>query len=124
MTDDRGPPDLIARTTEFALGVIRFYGDLPRTTVAQVLGKQLLRSGTSVGSQYREAQRAKSIADFISKTQGSLQELDETAYWLELIEASAVIRNNTLKALRSETEQLICIFVTLILSAKQTKAGA
>lgn len=123
MTTDREPPDLVARTTKFALGVIRFYGDLPRSTVAQVLGKQLLRSGTSVGSQYREAQRAKSIADFISKAQGSLQELDETAYWLELIEASAITGSNTLKSLRSETDQLISIFVTIIMSAKHTQAN-
>ena len=124
MSDETKPPDLVARTTEFALGVIRFYGGLPRTTVAQVLGKQLLRSGTSVGSQYREAQRAKSIADFISKTQGALQELDETAYWLELIEASVVARNNALGFLRSETEQLISIFVSIIMSAKHTKEHA
>ena len=74
---DGGPPELVARTRAYALSVIRFYSRLPRETVAQVLGRQLLSSGTSVGSQYREAQRAKSIADFISKVQGSLQELDE-----------------------------------------------
>ena len=123
MTTGRERPDLVARTTEFALRVIRFYGDLPRSTVAQVLGKQLLRSGTSVGSQYREAQRAKSAADFISKTQGSLQELDETAYWLELMEASAVAGGDALKLLRSETEQLISIFVAIVMSAKQGKTS-
>ena len=73
-------PDLKIRTKEFALRIIRLYPSLPKTTEAQVLGKQVLRSGTSVGAQYREAQRAKSDADFINKVEGSLQELDETAY--------------------------------------------
>ncbi len=58
---------------------------LPKTTEAQVLGKQVLRSGTSVGAHYREACRAKSNADFISKIEGGLQELEETVYWLELL---------------------------------------
>src|SRR2546422_6808836 len=85
------PEDLKVRTKKFALRVIRLYSALPKETVAQVLGKQLLRSGTSVGAHYREAFRAKSRADFISKMEGALQELDETQYWLELlVEAGAV----------------------------------
>ena len=80
--------DLKDRTKRFALEVIRLSGSLPKTTEAQVIGKQVLRSGTSVGAHYREAQRAKSDADFISKIEGGLQELDETAYWLELLIAA------------------------------------
>ena len=82
--------DLKVRTKQFALQMIRLYTCLPKTTEAQVLGKQVLRSGTSVGTQYREAQRAKSDADFINKVEGSLQELDETAYWLELLKESGM----------------------------------
>ena len=70
--------DLRKRTKEFALRIIKLYAALPKSTEAQVIGKQLLRSGTSVGAQYREACRAKSNADFISKIEGGLQELDET----------------------------------------------
>jgi len=66
--------------------IIRLFAALPKTTEAQVLGNQVLRSGTSVGAQYRESQHGKSDADFISKIEGSLQELEETTYWLELIE--------------------------------------
>ena len=77
--------DLKERTKAFALRIIRLYAALPKTTEAQVLGKQVLRSGTSVGAHYREAQRAKSNADFIGKIEGGLQELEETAYWLELL---------------------------------------
>jgi four helix bundle protein len=75
--------DLRARTKAFALRIIRLYSSLPKITEAQVLGKQLLRSGTSVGAHYREATRARSPAEFISKIEVGLQELEETVYWLE-----------------------------------------
>jgi len=89
----KGGPGLVDRTRTFALRVIRFYSTLPHEVVAQIMGKQLLRSAMSVGAQYREAQRAKSIADFVSKCEGSLQELEESAYWFELIEASGTSTN-------------------------------
>ena len=69
--------DLKSRTKAFALRIIKLYQVLPKSGEAQVIGKQILRSGTSVGAQYREACRAKSPADFINKMEGSLQELDE-----------------------------------------------
>ena len=72
--------DLRARTKAFALRIIRLYSSLPKTTEAQVLGRQLLRSGTSVGAHYREATRARSPAEFISKIEVGLQELEETVY--------------------------------------------
>jgi four helix bundle protein len=82
------PVDLKLRTKDFALRIIRLYTSLPKTTEAQILGKQVLRSGTSVGAHYREGSRAKSDADIINKFEGALQELDETAYcssfWLNL----------------------------------------
>ncbi len=80
------PQDLKIRTKEFALSIIRLYSSLPKTTEAQVMGKQLLRSVTSVGAHYREGSRARSNAEFISKIEGGLQELEETMYWLELLE--------------------------------------
>jgi four helix bundle protein len=116
------PVDLRARTKDFSLAVIQLYSRLPREMPAQILGRQLLSSATSVGAQYREAGRAKSGADFISKAEGALQELDETAYWLELIEGAGVSNGEAIAALRDETEQLIAIFVTIIRNAKQ-KAG-
>jgi four helix bundle protein len=117
-----GTADLKLRTRDFSLAVIWFYSHLPRETSAQILGRQLLRSATSVGAQYREAQRAKSAADFISKSEGALQELDETAYWLDLIEGSGTETSNAVRDLRDETEQLISIFVSLIKRAKQNRA--
>jgi four helix bundle protein len=82
------------------------------------LGKQLLRSGTSVGAQYREAQHAKSDADFISKIEGSLQELEESAYWLELLQELEVLDRERLQPICNETRELIAIFVSI---AKKVK---
>ena len=112
------PSDLRERTKAFALRVIRLYSALPETPVAQVLGKQVLRSGTSVGAHYREAHRARSTAEFVSKLNGGLQELEETAYWSELLSETATIKSNRLEPLSQETQELIAIFVTLIKNAK------
>jgi four helix bundle protein len=110
--------DLRARTKSFALRIIRLYGALPKTTEVQILGKQMLRSGTSVGAHYREAHRAKSDADFISKMESGLQELDETAYWLELLGESEMFPMKRLQPLHDEAEELIAIFVTIITKVK------
>lgn len=114
-------PDLKERTKKFALEIIRLYTSLPTARQAQVLGNQVLKSGTSVGAHYREAQRAKSDADFISKVEGALQELEETEYWLELLGESGTVPGQNLTALRNETRELIAIFVTI---ARKTKERA
>ena len=112
--------ELKGRTKDFAVRIIRLYGRLPRSTEAQVIGKQLLRSGTSVGAHYREAPHAKSNADFISKIEGALQELEETSYWLELLDEVAVFDSRLLSPLRAETKELTAIFVSI---AKKVKAN-
>ena len=116
--------DLRKRTREFALRIIKVYAALPKTTEAQVLGKQLLRSGTSVGAHYREACRAKSNADFISKIEGGLQELDETTYWLELLSEGQIVSPNRLESLEAEANELIAIFVTMAKGMKQGRGGS
>ena len=83
--------DLRQRTKQFALRILRLYSALPKQTAAQVLGKQLLRSGTSIGANYREAYRARSKAEFIAKTGICLGEAEETAYWLELLDEGEII---------------------------------
>ena len=115
------PSDLKQRTKAFALRIIRLYSALPNTTVAQVLGKQILRSGTSVGAHYREAHRARSTAEFVSKLNGGLQELEETAYWLELLAESETIELSRLSPLTQETDELTAILVTLVKNAKNKK---
>ena len=99
--------DMVRRTKQFALLIVRLYSNLPKSTVAQVLGRQLLRSGTSVGAHYREAIRARSVAEFVSKLEGGLQELDETAYWLELLAESNTLPSKRLRPLMDETNQLL-----------------
>jgi four helix bundle protein len=113
--------DLAARTKQFALEIIQLYSALPKSTVAQVLGRQLLRSGTSVGAHYREANRAKSNADFISKVEGALQELDEASYWLDLLCESRIVSAVETEHLATETVELIAIFVTVVKAAKRKK---
>jgi four helix bundle protein len=109
-----GPEDLRSRTKRFALAVIDLYVRLPTSAPAQVMGRQMLRSGTSVGAHYREASRARSDAEFISKMEGGLQELDETAYWLELLIESRTCQHEDAYRLTAETEELIRIFVTIV----------
>ena len=121
--EEQLPLDLKVRTKQFALRIIRLYTSLPKTTEAQVIGKQVLRSGTSVGAQYREAQRAKSDADFINKVEGSLQELNETGYWLELLKDSGILSAEKLNPLLKETDELIAIFVTIVKKVKNKRTS-
>ena len=110
--------DLKDRTRRFALAVIALYGSLPKSTVPYVLGRQLLRSGTSVGAHYRESQRAKSNADFISKIEGALQELEETAYWLELLRDSRYSTPERIEPLYAEANELTAILVSVAKTVK------
>jgi len=120
--NEKGPRDLKERTREFALRVIRIYSSLPKSTTAQVIGKQVLRAGTSVGAHYREACRAKSNADFINKLEGALQELEETGYWLELLVGASIVSGEMLAALQQEAEELTAILVTIVKGAKARRS--
>ncbi len=112
--------DLKARTKAYALRIIRMYAALPKSTVAQVLGKQALRSGTSIGANYCEAYRARSRAEFIAKMGDCLKEVDETLYWLELLIEADIISSYKLSGLLDETGQLTAIFVSAINSTKHS----
>jgi four helix bundle protein len=116
--------DLKQRTKTFALRIIKLYSALPRRGDAKILGNQILKSGTSVGAHYREACRAKSNADFISKVEGALQELDETAYWLELLGEAEILPFSRLQALHDEAEELIAILVTIVTKVKRRNSNA
>src|SRR2546423_4410063 len=113
--------DLRNRTKAFALRIVRIFSALPKTTEAQVLGKQLLRSGTSIGANYREAFRARSKAEFIAKCGDSLREIEESAYWLELLVEAGVVSVEKLAPLRQECEELTAIFVTIVKRAKTSQ---
>lgn len=118
--EKRGRKDLTDRTKAFALRIIRMFVALPKTDEARVLGRQVLRSGTSVGANYREANRARSKAEFISKIGDCLKELDETDYWLDLLGASGIVTPDSLASLRDECNQLLAIFTTI---SKKSKAS-
>ena len=107
-----GKTDLMLRTRAFALRIIRLYGALPKSTVAQVIGKQVLRSGTSVGAHVREGKRSRSDAELLSKIRGALQEIEETSYWLELLTESGIVRMELLEAPMKEADELTAILVT------------
>jgi four helix bundle protein len=112
------PRDLKERTREFALRIIKLYGALPRNTECVVIGKQTLRSGTSVGANYREGLRARSPSEYAAKLNAGLMELEETLYWLELLEGSEIAPAARLAPLKSELSELSAIFVTLIKRAR------
>jgi four helix bundle protein len=114
--------DLKKQLKQYALRIINLYESLPKTGAVHVITHQLVRSGTSPGAQYYEACRAKSNADFISKIEGALQELDESSYWLDLLIEGNFVTENKLKPLCDETNELISIFVTMALRAK-SKTG-
>ena len=111
--------DLLPRTKLFARRIIRLYCSLSQTdTVAQVLGKQVLRLGTSVGANYREANRARSKAEFISKIGDCLKEADETLFWLELLLDEKIVAEGKLGPLAAESNELVAIFITILKKAR------
>jgi len=111
MSDEKD--DLQQRTKSFALRVIRLYERLPGSGSTHVLAHQLLRSATSVGANFREAHRARSEAEFLAKVGDSLKELEETAYWLELLVESGAVSEKKLQSLRDETSQLTAILTSI-----------
>jgi four helix bundle protein len=109
------------RTKTFAVRVIRMFGRLPKTTESQVLGKQLLRSGTSVAANYREASRARSSRELKSKLGQVEQEVDETMLWFELLMEAEIVTRSQLSALYREAEELLKITVASIKTLKSRK---
>jgi four helix bundle protein len=110
--------ELRERTKQFALRVIRLFGALPKTTEAQVIGKQLLRAGTSVAANYREACRARSDSELISKLSIVEQELDESLLWMELLVESSIVPAVKMSELRTECEELLRMTVASIRTLK------
>jgi len=114
-----GKNDLAERTKAFALDIIEMTGSLPRTTAAQVLGKQILRSATSIGANYREASRGRSKPEFIAEIGDCLKEAEETGYWLELLGEARIVPADKLNSLLDESRQLIAILVTISKRARE-----
>jgi four helix bundle protein len=113
--------DLSRRTLEFAVRLIALVDALPKSRAADVIGRQLLRSGTSVGANYREAQRAESRDDFIHKIAISSKEAAETEYWLELISQTTQLASNDADKLLIECRELIAILLSIGKKARANK---
>jgi four helix bundle protein len=115
------PEALRDRTKKFAMRVIRLFQHLPRSTEAQVLGKQLLRAATSVGANYRAAGRARSKAEFVAKIGIVVEEADETIFWLECLMESGIVKPDLLRDLLAEANELVAIFAASQRTACQSK---
>jgi four helix bundle protein len=114
--------DLIDRTKKFAVNIYRLAEQLPNTRGADIIARQIIRSGSSIAANYRAVQRAKSDADFINKLIIVQEETDETLFWLEYIDELSLIKNIViLKTLMNECEQLLSIMTASIITSKNKK---
>ena len=113
--------DMIQRTKEFAIRVVKLYRSLPASKDAQIIGQQVFRSATSVGANYRAACRGRSRPDFISKLGIALEEVDESLYWMELLIETKIISAERLQPLMAEANEITAILVSTIKSARRKK---
>jgi four helix bundle protein len=118
MNDEKPRQDLRLRTKQFALRIIKLCSSLPNSRAGRILGDQVFRSGTSVAANYREAYRARSRAEFVSKLGDSQKELEETILWLELLAESGTMKAKKLSLLMQEADELMAIFSTIIKNSK------
>ena len=118
MTEGYKADELKARTKRFALAVIGLFRELPRTDEARILGRQLLRSGTSVAANYRAVCRARSKAEFIAKLGVVVEEIDESVFWIELLAESGTLQRARLKSIEIEANELLAIFAASRNTAK------
>src|SRR2546425_7958475 len=109
------------RTKKFAVRIIKAFAKLPKDEATRVIGRQFLRSGTSLAANYRASCRARSVADFISKISVVTEEADETLFWFEVLIESALIKMKMVEPLMSECEELLKIFSASLATAKRNR---
>lgn len=115
---DNRTEELRERTKAFALRILHLFRSLPRATEAQIIGKQLLRSGTSVAANYRAACRSRSRSEFVSKIGVVLEEADESAFWIEFLADAKLVKKGRLEKLLNEAHELTAIFAASRKTAK------
>lgn len=113
------PTEMVERTKQFALRIIRLVERLPDTKVGSTIGAQILRSGTAIGADYHEASRASTKKHFTSILTIALREADETLYWLELLEESETIKSSLLSPLQNECNELVAILAASVRTASR-----
>lgn len=119
MSEQKLLQDLRTRTKDFALRVIKMCAVLPESRAGRILGDQVFRSGTSVAANYREAYRARSRAEFISKLGDSQKELEETTLWMELLVDSGTVKPGKLSLLLQEADELMAIISSSIINSRK-----
>jgi four helix bundle protein len=115
------PEELRNRSKQFAIDVVKLVQSLPKTDTARILGRQLLRSATSVAANYRAVGRSRSRAEFISKIGTVVEEADETVFWLEMLVDTEVVNRNDVEALLVEANELLAIFAASQRTAKSNR---
>ena len=116
------PEQLRARTKQFAIRIVRLFKSLPKTDEARIIGKQVMRSGTSVAANYRAVGRARSRAEFVSKMGVVVEEADETVLWLELLIDTGVVSKVLMESILAEANELLAIFAASLRTARQMKS--
>lgn len=114
--------ELKNRTKQFAIRIVKLFRSLPRTEEARIIGRQMLRSGTSVAANYRAVCRARSQAEFVAKIGVVVEESDETVLWLELLVDTDIVREGQMTSLLGEANELLAIFAASQYTARQNKA--
>ena len=109
------------RTRAFAVRMVKLFRSLPRTEEARIIGKQILRSGTSIGANYRATCRARSRAEFVSRLAVVVEEADETVFWLELLVDAGIVQEHLAAPLTSEAKELLAIFAASHCTAKAVR---
>ena len=117
------PSDIVERTIDYSLRAIRLYRQLEADPAGRILGRQFLRSATSVGANVHEAQATQSTADFVAKMSIAHKEIIETRYWLELLARAEILPAARLEALQDETNQLSRILASILIKSKQPNNG-
>jgi len=112
------PTEFKRRTFEYGVRIVRLVEALPKPDSARILGRQLLRSGTSVGANYRAAARARSKAEFIAKLGIVEEECDETLYWLEMLSEIGLVKPKRIEALHTEGTEILAMIVSSIVTAR------
>lgn len=111
--------ELKNRTKSFAIRIINLYRSLPKNEESRIIGKQILRSGTSVAANYRAVCRSRSHADFIAKMSIVVEEMDETLFWMEILIHAKIVTSSRLASLQNESDELMAIFAASLQTAKQ-----
>lgn len=111
--------DILERSVQYSLKIVELYRQLEKNSVGRIIGKQLLRSGTSIGSNVHEAEGGQSKADFVAKMSIAYKECLESSYWLRVIQESRIECGKDMYGLKDETEQLIKIISSILLSSKR-----